>query len=411
MSVASTIPRTVALGSGFFTTYPFGWLVNLDPTTGNPELHVAVLDNATPQNMTVLTYGTDYTLQYPGVQLGASAGGSVFLSSTGFLAASGGHLPYGWVIVIRRSVTFGQPSQLGNQAGFAPAAIESALDYLAMQTLQLQDAVAHCVQTPLDDYSTPTQSVPVASLRANQLLGFDSAGNPMAVQNMLTGVAASAFGTTLVQAANVAAAQALLATTIGAELMSAVSAAAALGYLGGTTVGQAVFTAASQAAAQTALGAGTFGASLFGATTQAAARTLLGPLVGEIKLWPLNAAPTNYLLCKGGVVSQATYAGLYAVIGSAFNTGGEGGGNFRLPNLQNNYPRGVNGAEVPGTYQTATTDAQGSHNHDVGNLNGNTYTPTGGDENLNHPLNAQGGHTHATVRPANLGLQYIICYQ
>lgn len=413
MSVANTIPRSVALGTGLVNTYPWNWLVNLDPVTGNPELHVAVLDNASPQNLTVLTYGTDWTIQYPGVQIGAGSGGNVVLSSTGFLAASGGNLPAGWAIVVRRSVTFAQPSQLGNQAGFAPAAIESALDYLAMQTLQLQDAVAHCVQTPIDDYATPSQNVSVASLRANQLLGFDASGNPIAVQNVLTGVTATAFGNLLVQTANAAAAQTLLATTVGAGLMAAVSQAAAMGVLGGTTVGQAVFTAASQAAAQTALGAGAFGASLFAASTQAAAQVLLGQrMVGEIKIWSGTSAPTNFLICNGSVVSQATYAGLYAVIAGTFNTGGEGAGNFRLPNMVNTYPRGVaGGGDVPGVYQTATTDSQGSHNHDLGDGNGSTYTPIGGDKNLNHPLNPQGAHTHSTVRPANVGVNYIICYQ
>lgn len=48
------------------------------------------------------------------------------------------------------------------------------------------------------------------------------------------------------------------------------------------------------------------------------------------------AAPTGYLACVvGGVVqqaSQATYASLYAIIGTTYNTGGETAGYFRLPN-------------------------------------------------------------------------------
>lgn len=42
--------------------------------------------------------------------------------------------------------------------------------------------------------------------------------------------------------------------------------------------------------------------------------------------------PTGYLLCDGSVVSQAAYPDLFTAIGTAFNTGGEGAGNFRLPN-------------------------------------------------------------------------------
>lgn len=39
----------------------------------------------------------------------------------------------------------------------------------------------------------------------------------------------------------------------------------------------------------------------------------------------------GWLECNGGVVSQAVYPQLYSVIGTAFDTGGEGAGNFRLP--------------------------------------------------------------------------------
>ncbi len=44
------------------------------------------------------------------------------------------------------------------------------------------------------------------------------------------------------------------------------------------------------------------------------------------------SAPSGYLLCDGSAVSQATYATLFAAIGTTYNTGGEGIGNFRLPN-------------------------------------------------------------------------------
>lgn len=42
-------------------------------------------------------------------------------------------------------------------------------------------------------------------------------------------------------------------------------------------------------------------------------------------------APPGYLELNGQVVSQQTYRGLYKVLGDRYNTGGEGAGNFRLP--------------------------------------------------------------------------------
>lgn len=44
-----------------------------------------------------------------------------------------------------------------------------------------------------------------------------------------------------------------------------------------------------------------------------------------------NTVPTGWLECDNSVVSQATYAALFANIGTLWNTGGEGAGNFRLP--------------------------------------------------------------------------------
>lgn len=46
-----------------------------------------------------------------------------------------------------------------------------------------------------------------------------------------------------------------------------------------------------------------------------------------------SVTPTGFLQCNGAVLSQATYADLYAAIGSSYNTGGEGVGNFRLPDF------------------------------------------------------------------------------
>lgn len=43
--------------------------------------------------------------------------------------------------------------------------------------------------------------------------------------------------------------------------------------------------------------------------------------------------PVGFIACDGTVYAQATYPDLYAAIGSYWNVGGEGAGNFRVPNL------------------------------------------------------------------------------
>jgi microcystin-dependent protein len=46
------------------------------------------------------------------------------------------------------------------------------------------------------------------------------------------------------------------------------------------------------------------------------------------------AAPTGFLLCDGSVISRTTYADLFAAIGTTYNTGGEAGTDFRLPDFR-----------------------------------------------------------------------------
>ncbi len=202
MSLPSTIPRIVYTGIGSQATYAWGWLVN-----AASDLHVAVLSNASPQVLTVLTLGADYTIQTPATQIGSSGGGNIVFTATGFLAPTSGNLPTGWGLVIRRAVAFGQPSVFNNQGAYDPASVESAFDYLAMQTLMLQDAVGRCVQMPLDDYAAPAQNVALAASRANQFLGFDSSGNPISVAAVTTAaLTATGLGASLVQAATAGAA-------------------------------------------------------------------------------------------------------------------------------------------------------------------------------------------------------------
>ncbi|MGE0671975.1 MAG: phage tail protein [Methylibium sp.] len=61
---------------------------------------------------------------------------------------------------------------------------------------------------------------------------------------------------------------------------------------------------------------------------------------GAVQAFARSAAPAGWLLCNGGVVSRTTYAALFAAIGTAFNTGGEAGTVFRLPDLRGEFVRG-----------------------------------------------------------------------
>lgn len=54
--------------------------------------------------------------------------------------------------------------------------------------------------------------------------------------------------------------------------------------------------------------------------------------VGTVKLWGAGAVPARYLELDGTTVAQADYPDLFALWGTTYNTGGETGTDFRLPN-------------------------------------------------------------------------------
>lgn len=56
--------------------------------------------------------------------------------------------------------------------------------------------------------------------------------------------------------------------------------------------------------------------------------------VGMMGTFLATSAPTGWLICDGRTVSRTTYAELFALISTAFNTGGEAGTDYRLPDLR-----------------------------------------------------------------------------
>jgi hypothetical protein len=58
----------------------------------------------------------------------------------------------------------------------------------------------------------------------------------------------------------------------------------------------------------------------------------LSGMVGAIQLWPTGTAPSGWMLCDGQAISRATYADLYAVIGTTYGTG-DGLTTFNVPTI------------------------------------------------------------------------------
>jgi microcystin-dependent protein len=136
---------------------------------------------------------------------------------------------------------------------------------------------------------------------------------------------------------------------------------------------------------------------------------------GVIAPYAGTSAPTGWLACQGQVVSQTTYASLYAAISTTWNTGGEGAGNFRLPDLRGMFVRGTgtnatgssSGAVGPsvGAYATDTylnhshTATQAAHDHSYTTPGSNQSYNNGSGGNITTTFNG-GGATTGTAQPA-----------
>lgn len=118
--------------------------------------------------------------------------------------------------------------------------------------------------------------------------------------------------------------------------------------------------------------------------------------VGALLSYAGSAAPVGWLLCDGAAVSRATYAALFAVLGTTYGAG-DGSTTFNVPDLRNRvavgsgstYTRAQTGGAATVTLSSASlpshshsfsdsTDSAGSHGHsgstDSGGSHSHSYT-------------------------------------
>ncbi|WP_404941781.1 tail fiber protein [Pseudomonas danubii] len=135
--------------------------------------------------------------------------------------------------------------------------------------------------------------------------------------------------------------------------------------------------------------------------------------VGAMVPFPKGTVPPGFLEVDGSVQSAATYPDLAAYLGTTFNTGGEGAGNFRLPESRGEFlrgwdhGRGVDAGRGLGSWQA---DEFKSHTHRVqygANPGNGLGSPGYVSANLlsSVGLEATGG---AETRPRNLAVMWCI---
>lgn len=111
---------------------------------------------------------------------------------------------------------------------------------------------------------------------------------------------------------------------------------------------------------------------------------------GAIVSMVSTSTPDGWLACDGTVVSQTTYPNLYAAIGNTYGNGGEGAGNFRLPNLEN--------ALLIAKTNTSGTSSSGTHSHGSNaTLSSNVLSASHGHTTNFGTNNASFDHGHGYV--------------
>lgn len=85
--------------------------------------------------------------------------------------------------------------------------------------------------------------------------------------------------------------------------------------------------------------------------------------VGSIFAYAGTSAPTGFVMADGRTLSRTTYAALFAVLGTSFNTGGEASTDFRVPDLRGRAIAGTDNMSVlrgaAGRLSLATLGASG----------------------------------------------------
>lgn len=164
MTIETTAIVTTQQGDGANTVWTYSFLI---PAAA--DMIVSLTDRTTGI-VTVLS-----SALYTATGLNNSNGGTVTYPLTGSPLTTNSN------ITIERSLAYTQDTDLVNQGGYYPDVVEAALDYITMLTQQLSNLGDRALVTPVTDPAVPL-ALPSVYERADQMLGFDSDGNPVASQ-------------------------------------------------------------------------------------------------------------------------------------------------------------------------------------------------------------------------------------
>jgi hypothetical protein len=183
MTVSSAANKVIALGNSASTSFSYSFFVPGQSASDQTNFLVVVTDSS--GNQTTLT-NSQYSVVNSNVYGTSSPGGVVTYPTTGSPLATGS------TITIARVLPFTQLVSIENQGGFYPSSVDQMGDFLEMQIQQLNEQQGRVVMAPIVDRS-PIANLPAAAQRANQAMGFDSNGNPIAISTLPAGTVSTAM--------------------------------------------------------------------------------------------------------------------------------------------------------------------------------------------------------------------------
>lgn len=125
--------------------------------------------------------------------------------------------------------------------------------------------------------------------------------------------------------------------------------------------------------------------------------------VGEHRLWGAALAPADWLLCDGGLYTQAAEAALFAVIGNNYNIGGEPVGSFRVPDFRNRaFPTWWGGFWPTNDGLAEALRVPGTHIMPGGVSGNNDPWPAG----VNHLIGGLPGPASTAINNATAGVTF-----
>jgi len=126
--------------------------------------------------------------------------------------------------------------------------------------------------------------------------------------------------------------------------------------------------------------------------------------VGAIVDYTGASAPSGWLLCEGGEVSQEVYSSLYSSIGTIYNLGTEVAGNFRLPDFRGRVAVG----KGTGTGLTARTVGStfGTESHPLTSADIPSHSHSVTDAGHTHNFVASGGGSGLPGRNTDASTTY-----